>query len=445
VGFSANFLGPLGLSVARNQGDGTFAPSEITPTSVFPHELAAGDLDGDGDADLAYLDDGFAPKLRWRSNDGTGAFGPEQVGPTLGACELTRVLLADVDGDGDLDALAGGCYGAVKIARWTGAAFAAATTHAVSGTTSALALGDLDGDGADDLVTNSAVQDYPEVSLGNGDGTFQPPYVQPGGFGVAAMVLAHLDGDGFLDLATHDQTGESMTLQRGRGDGTFFPAVKHPAAYDDARTILAIDADGDLDLDLVAPNPGGMDVSLWRNDGDGGFAPMVRLGVGHRVTDLEPGDFDGDGVLDLVALVEPNLVDWYYPGLVTMRGLAAAAWTDLGFGIAGADGVPALAGLGLLEAGSSLSLHLADALAGAPGVFVIGTQQILLPFAGGTLVPSPTALAPFVTGAGGSAAFTTAFPTGLPAGATLWFQAGLLDPAAAQGIAASNALKATTP
>src|SRR4029453_2728505 len=29
VGFSANFLGPLGLSLARNQGDGTFAPSEI--------------------------------------------------------------------------------------------------------------------------------------------------------------------------------------------------------------------------------------------------------------------------------------------------------------------------------------------------------------------------------------------------------------------------------
>jgi hypothetical protein len=150
-------------------------------------------------------------------------------------------------------------------------------------------------------------------------------------------------------------------------------------------------------------------------------------------------------VLDLVALVEPNLVDWYYPGLVTLRGLAGDAWTDLGFGIAGASGVPALSGLGLLDGGTALSLHLAHALPGAPGVFVIGTQALMLPFAGGTLVPSLTALVPFVTGGAGTASFTTAFPPGLPSGASLWFQAGLLDPAAAQGLAASNALEATTP
>lgn len=78
-------------------------------------------------------------------------------------------------------------------------------------------------------------------------------------------------------------------------------------------------------------------------------------------------------------------------------------------------------------------------------MLVAGTEALFLPFAGGTLVPSPTLAVPLVTDAAGAAFFTTAFPPGLSSGTTLWFQAGALDPAAVQGIAASNALATSAP
>jgi hypothetical protein len=87
---------------------GSWLPWVISTTAPEPRAVSAGDVDGDGDVDVfsvSWVWDGTDPLLAWYENtDGLGSFGPLQAIST----ELNRprsVFVADVDGDGDIDAL----------------------------------------------------------------------------------------------------------------------------------------------------------------------------------------------------------------------------------------------------------------------------------------------------------------------------------------------------
>jgi hypothetical protein len=61
----------------------------------------AADLDGDGDLDALSAS---GSKIAWYANDGKGQFGPQQVISTA-AVGAMCVYAADLDGDGDIDVL----------------------------------------------------------------------------------------------------------------------------------------------------------------------------------------------------------------------------------------------------------------------------------------------------------------------------------------------------
>lgn len=121
-------------------------------------------------------------------------------------------------------------------------------------------------------------------------------------------------------------------------------------------------------------------------------------------------------------------------------------WTDLGLGLAGAGGVPALVGTGTLLGGDPVALTLSGAAASTSAVLVIGFGIANVPFKGGTLVPTfDIALAGLPTGPAGTLSLMATWPAGLPSNVSIVFQEWIADAGGPAGFAATNGLAATTP
>jgi len=124
----------------------------------------------------------------------------------------------------------------------------------------------------------------------------------------------------------------------------------------------------------------------------------------------------------------------------------ANAWTNLGHGLAGLNGIPQLNASGTLAPGSAGSLVITNGRAGAPTWLLFSFQSRPQPFRGGTLVPFPIELRFRLNiDTLGTASLPYLTPTTLPSGTRLYVQAVLIDTSAVQGFAMTPALQGVTP
>ncbi len=168
--------------VMQGNGDGTFG-TELARLSVgassTPIDLASGDLDGDGNADLAVVVtqiNANAPFwINGYLNDGTGGFSPvtNQNG-TAGIQTDADVALADLNGDGRDDAVrtVAGSDRVLVFISDAGGALASHTPYTVGNNPAGVAVADVTGDGTPDIVTANRGGSDISILPGVGDGTF---------------------------------------------------------------------------------------------------------------------------------------------------------------------------------------------------------------------------------------------------------------------------------
>jgi hypothetical protein len=330
AGFRSDFSGSNGLTIRRNQGDGTFSSRETYNEAPYPAWIDLADMDGDGDQDLLYFD--ANTRFYIRKNDGHGNFGPRVAWHQFSSSpENTQIDAVDVDHDGDLDVCVNTGF-FFRISRNLGndsfgTPYVAANLNAFS---ECFAFGDFNEDARVDLITSAGSQEAGVlICFGDGNGTFQPPItIAVAERDVHSIGVADLDHDGHLDLTTiSDRTPKQLTIRRGRGDGNFFPMEAHHTSFffnqytPGGRTEL-IDIDHDGFEDILFANTFAQDFSFWRNNGDGTFQDVVRYGAGQNVYDLVAGDFDGDGQIDVAMSAEIDDGQWFYSGVVVINGRA---------------------------------------------------------------------------------------------------------------------------
>ena len=293
------------VSVLLNLGNGTFAPAAFYPTGAPGRCVSAGDLDGDGDQDLAVgLQEGDF-RIAVLENDGQGHFAaPALLAQIPGRPDGIAVIDLDRDGDQDILLAQATADEVVVLRNQGGGSFAPPSTQA--GMTDAyflhLAVGDVDGDGAPDLACSRSLSSLPPSLYHNrGDGTFEPRQALPAGIlEYAGLDFGDLDGDQDLDLVLVSELGSRVLVLRNDGAGAFSSVGNFPSGVETqfGNKVTFADLDQDGMADVIVPAGNTNRVGVLRSNGAGLEAATFHE-VGGQPTHVVASDLDDDGDLDL--------------------------------------------------------------------------------------------------------------------------------------------------
>lgn len=303
--------GRYALAIWYQQADGRLAPPELLtlPTvgpagGCDPSSIGVGDLDGDGRLDLAIASNGCGVQLVFQTAGGALA-----LGPLLDTLVSGLLRLADVDGDGRLDIVSLAAYG-TRVQVWrqgsAGVFSLVAEPAAATSLIIDLAVGDLNGDGRPDLAVSGVNQPGHSMAVlyQLPDGSFAAPAYQTLQRQASGVAIGDVNGDGRQDLVytVSSNAPAYLGVMLQQADGSL-AAPQWLDSYDIPQQIVAADVNGDGRTDLVVAHSGWQSVGVYLQGTDG------RLGAESRyrattnswlASAMAVGDVSGDGRPDIV-------------------------------------------------------------------------------------------------------------------------------------------------
>ena len=310
---SVHWIPRCGLLALGFVAGGVLAQSDLPfPRSVIGGvpTLAGGDIDDDGDIDFVGLyRDGSDRFYVAMVNDGEGRFEkvvfhsivsltPPQSVPA------GEMHLLDMDADGDLDFVVRSGSSDITIFDNDGfGGFTEGDTHTIG--FGSMMVGDLDGDQYPDIVTLRSANTY--VFMNNGNGGFAPGVAYYNEV-VGHAHLVDLDGDADLDVV--GTTYGELYRILNNGNGTF-GSRRMTASSIQIEKGIPIELSGDGRPDFVVFDEFTPGIVVHLNNGSGNFGAPVTISGDQTFDHLTTADFDNDGDDDLIARNVDGEVYWY--------------------------------------------------------------------------------------------------------------------------------------
>jgi hypothetical protein len=303
---------PGNLKSYLSTGAGAFAAPTLTPDGDDPLYLASADLTGSHLLDVvsASYDDGTLTVF-FNNAQAPGTFGAPVILSSPGA---SQVAIGDMNGDGLQDLVSADFN--VSLFLQTSAGTFASPVSLYSGGANWVAVGDLNGDGIPDVALTDSVGVKVLLHTGAaGSVTYAAPVavftqsVNPGITGANLIAIADVNGDGLNDLVITDPgpVGSPPTvnilLQDAKNPGTFLAPVAYSLAPDSIpQSIVVADVNGDGHPDIVIGGSTEVNVLLQDASSPGTFLAAAAYAV-TNATEVAVADVNGDGLVDIVVPV----------------------------------------------------------------------------------------------------------------------------------------------
>ncbi len=300
-----------GVSILKGNGDGTFqAPTTfaIAGTDLTRH-LATGDVNHDGKLDLVVTDESSSGSVVVLLGNGNGTFTAATGSPFGGfsSNNLLTVTIGDLNGDGNPDLAVGNDGASILLGDGTGS-FGAPSNFALgppSPSPKSIAIGDFNRDGRPDLAVADESNTIVAVLLNT------TTFTASGGFGAAtdfgvgqgptSVAIGDFNRDGIPDLAVTNYPDATVSILLGTGTGSFGAATNFPVGTF-PNSVAIGDLNGDGIPDLVVANSGDNTVSMLLGTGTGAFGAAITIAVGASSTSVAIADLNRDGAADLVVV-----------------------------------------------------------------------------------------------------------------------------------------------
>lgn len=257
--------------ILENDGRQNFTKRVVAEKIARVSDVRAGDLDGDGDMDLAVAQFGYDDgETRWIENLGNGEFRSHILQYLSGPI---NVELVDIDSDGDLD------------------------------------------------IVSLVSQEWEEIYcfINDGKGKFTPNLLFGSSnedYGSSGIALSDLDKDGDIDILYSNGDAFDYIPPQGRpwhgvqwleNKGNLDFEFHRLCSFTGATNVRAADFDNDGDLDLAAVSafniwndPASLSFIWLENDGNMNFTRREVEKIPTHLLVCEPGDFNNDGLTDVV-------------------------------------------------------------------------------------------------------------------------------------------------
>jgi hypothetical protein len=295
------------LSVLTGNGDGKFGTDKETSAGSTPYAVVVGDVTGDGRPD-AVVSDQYAPAILVIPGDATWTSpGPPTSYAAVGG-PVTSLALSDVDGDGDLDVVAGlqkAPPSNVQVFYNNGSgAFSTSATYSAPGSNPrAVAARDCNGDNRPDLFVANGSSGSFSVFLNDGFGGFLAPATYSVAFSeIVSIVATNIVGTSAQDLVLADHGGNRVLIYSGNGAGAF-SLSKTLNAPPSPTSVSTGDLSGDGLLDIAVACDNSNEVGIFINSVSNTFTNTDNIFAGYfglNPPSLVGSDLDGDGMRDLV-------------------------------------------------------------------------------------------------------------------------------------------------
>jgi hypothetical protein len=325
VGFSGPLGDPGGVSILLNNGFGSFKPAVNYRAGMTPVSVARGDFTHGHKLDLA-LANANDNTISILFGNGDGSFQKAVTLPV--GQDPNSVAAADLNRDGNLDLIAANySSNTVSVILGNGDGnFQARADYSVQLNPLTLTVGDINGDKTPDIVVG-AKEGAVSTLLGNGDGTFQ--HVAITAIGGNFVRLADFNRDGKLDLLVRFGVfhrpnvfckpvgvcywDDDIEVYPGNGNGTFRAGTavtvsSHNNSDSFDANVDTGDFEGNGVLDLAVPLLYNSSIDVLLGLGNATFQPGLNFATPSYPLAAAIGDFNGDSAPDVALTSGTNVV-----------------------------------------------------------------------------------------------------------------------------------------